>query len=129
MTEGEARARIITFACATDEPTLAPEVIETLLSLAKRVDEFDLLPSDADWTPTWDINYAISQAWLFKASKLADRYLFMTGGKMFSRQQYYDHCIQLYHKYGMKSPLKAARLAPELDVIGGVPTNAGLDWY
>ena len=130
MTEAEARARILTFANATDEPVLAPAVIETLLSMAKRVDEYEVEPTETGWTGTYDVNYAISQAWLFKASKLADRYLFMTGGKMFSRQQFYDHCMALYRRFAMKSPLRAARLAPELDAlsIGGVPTNASAHW-
>lgn len=64
------------------------------------------------WVETYDVNFAISQAWLLKAGRLADRYLFMSGGKMFSRQQFYDHCMALHRKYAMRSPLKAARLGP-----------------
>jgi hypothetical protein len=117
MTEAEARARIIMFANATEEPALASEELDILLSMAKRVDTYTVLPSEVTWTPTWDLNYAIAQAWLVKAGKLSSRYLFMTGGKMLSRQQYYDHCMKMYHKFAMKAGVKAVRLTRYEDPV------------
>ena len=67
------------------------------------------------WVEAYDSNYAIAQAWLLKTTKLADRYLFMSGGKMFSRNQFYDHCMDLYRRFLMKSPLRAVRLAPSFE--------------
>lgn len=67
-----------------------------------------------EWTETFDANYCIAQAWLLKAGRVAPRYNFMVAGKMFSRQQFYDHCMKQYSKYASKSQLKAIRLATPL---------------
>ncbi len=124
MTEAEARARILMFVNANEEPALASEEIDVLVSMAKRIDKNGVWPSDTSWTGTWDISYAVAQGWLVKAGRLADRYLFMEGGKMLSRQQYYDHCMKMYAKFLSKSPLKAIRLAPAEDAIySGVDSN------
>lgn len=67
-----------------------------------------------DWTETYDANYVIAQCWLLKAGRVAERYNFMVAGKMFSRQQYYDHCMKQYRVFAGKAQLKAARLATPL---------------
>jgi len=105
------------FANASAEPALASEEIDVLVTMAKRIDKNGVWPSDTSWESTWDINYAVAQAWLVKAGRLAPRYLFMEGGKMFSRQQYYDHCMKMYAKFMSKSPIKAIRLGPQADDI------------
>lgn len=66
------------------------------------------------WVDTYDTNYVIAQCWLLKAGRVAQNYNFMVAGKMFSRQQYYDHCMKLYQKFAGKAQLKAARLATPL---------------
>jgi hypothetical protein len=65
-----------------------------------------------------------------KSSRLVAHYNFMTGGKMLSRQQFYDHCMDQYKLYQRKSGVKALRLGghdflgEDLGRIGGVETNA-----
>lgn len=66
------------------------------------------------WEETYDSNYCIAQVWLLKAGRLAQNYNFMVAGKMFSRQQFYDHCMKQYRAYSMKARLKAVRLATPL---------------
>lgn len=66
----------------------------------------------APWSPTYDIYYAVAQGWLLKAGRLAGHYNFMSGGKMFSREQFYNHCIALYRRYSAKSGVKSIRLGP-----------------
>lgn len=105
------------FANTTEEPALDSEELDILLSMARRVDLNTVLPGDESWTPTWDLNYAIAQAWLVKAGRLSSRYLFMTGGKMLSRQQYYDHCMKMYHKFANKSGIKSVRLTRYEDPV------------
>ena len=76
------------------------------------------------WEETYDVNYAIAQAWLLKAGRLAERYLFMSGGKMFSRNQFYDHCIKQYKIYAGKSRLRSMPLAyPAGSSLSSIPTN------
>lgn len=69
------------------------------------------------WVESYDPNFAIAQAWLLKAGRLADRYLFMSGGKMFSRHQFYDHCMEQYRRYLSKSGLKSIPLASEESIL------------
>lgn len=124
MTEAEARARIVLFADANSDPCIASEELDIFVSMARRMDENGVEPSDTEnWTPTWDINYAVAQCWLLKAGRLAGFYMFMAGGKMFSRQQFYDHCMKMHYKFLMKSPLKAQRLGRDEDLLANVPTN------
>lgn len=77
-----------------------------------------------DWTETYDANYCIAQAWLMKAGRVASYYNFMVAGKMFSRQQFYDHCMKQYRMYAGKARLKAMRLATPL--IGQSLSNVPL---
>jgi hypothetical protein len=105
------------FCDADAEPALASADIDVLLQMSRRIDKSGRLPGDDDWEPAYDLNYAIAQGWLLKSTRTANRYLFMTGGKMLSRNQYYEHCIQLYYKFLSKSPLKAKRLGPGEDVL------------
>ena len=108
------------------EPVLDPAEVEELLNMSKMVDEFGMEPDDTGWAETYDHNFVISQAWLVKATRLADRYLFMVGGKMFSRQQFYDHCMKLHYKFAMRSPLRAIRFTYDdrLSDLDRVPNNA-----
>lgn len=124
MTEAEALAYIGLYADAETDPVLTAGDLSLLLSLSRRVDQYGLPPGETDWEETYDVYYAVAQAWLVKAGRVANRYMFMTGGKMFSRQQYYDHCMQMYHKNLMKSPIKAYRLSPDQVWLGWVPNNA-----
>lgn len=77
------------------------------------------------WEETYDANYCIAQVWLIKSGRLAKNYNFMVGGKMLSRQQFYDHCQKQYKMYAMKSGIKAIRLATPyqspLAGLAGVP--------
>lgn len=113
MTEAEVRARITSFGQVELEPVLGAAEVDMLVDMAKRVDIYHVWPGDASWTPTYDVWYAVAQAWLLKAGRLSTAYLFMSGGKMLSRNQMYDHCMKLYQKYMNKSPLKAMRLVPD----------------
>jgi hypothetical protein len=121
MTEAEARARIILFAAAAEEPVLDSANVDVLLSMAKRVDENGIEPGAANWTPTWSVNYAVAQGWLAKSGRLSGHYLFMSGGKMFARQQMYDHCMKLYMKYATKAGIQSVRLGPDEELAETVP--------
>lgn len=111
VNEAEVRARITTFADPSAEPALTPADLDVVLDLSKRLDRYGVMPLDTGWEDTYDWNFAVAQCWLIKAGRLAPRYLFMSGGKMFSRNQYFEHCMTLYHKYMGKADLKALRLA------------------
>lgn len=123
MTEAEARARIITFANANEVPVLASSDIDVLMSMSRRVDKYEIQPGDPNWTPSWNIWYGVAQAWLLKSGRLTDRYLFMSGGKMLSRNQFYEHCMEQYRTYMRKAGITGIRLYPQDEVTGVVPNN------
>lgn len=124
VNEAEVRARITTFAELDAEPVLTTADLEVVLDLSKRVDRYGVRPIDDGWEDTYDWNYAVAQCWLIKAGRVANRYLFMSGGKMFSRNQYYEHCMELYHKYLSRANLHALRLAPgDVNRLDQIPSN------
>jgi len=126
MTEAEALAIITLHTDPESEPVLSAGDLSLLVLLSRRIDAYGIPPSDDSWTETYDVYYGISQAWLLKAGRVANRYMFMSGGKMFSRQQYFDHCMKLHYKYAMKSPIKAFKLVPETSWLGWVPNNVNV---
>lgn len=124
MNEAETRARLVTFADVNVEPVLGSGDLDTVMDMARRVDIYGVMPSTSGWTETYDVNYAIAQCWLIKATRLANRYLFMSGGKMFSRNQFYEHCMALYKTFLSKSDLTGIKLGTgsALD-IDQIPSN------
>lgn len=124
VNEAEVRARIATFAELDAEPVLTSADLEVILDLSKRVDRYGVRPIDTGWESTYDWNYAVAQCWLIKAGRVANRYLFMSGGKMFSRNMYYEHCMGLYRKYIGKANLASLRLgAGSVNLLDAVPNN------
>lgn len=123
MNRSTARARLTVFCPVGSEPVLESGEIETLLDIGRMRDQYGLDPETVGWEETYDASYVIAQAWLVKATRLADRYLFMVGGKMFSRQMFYDHCMKLYYRFLMKSPIRATRVGPPNPLLSEVPSN------
>lgn len=113
MTEAEARARIELFLSPEVEPVIYAAELDVLLDIARRVDRNGVRPSDDGWTETYDVNYAVAQGWLVKSTRLAPRYLFMDAGKMYSRNQFYEHCLELHKKFLMRCGIQAVPLVPD----------------
>ena len=124
MNRVTAAARLIIFGETATEPVISAGEQTTILDIAKEADKYGVWPTDASWTQTYNVNSAIASAWLLKASRLAPRYLFMSGGRMLSRNQYYDHCIKQYKIYSLKSGVKAQKLSGTALGLDPVPNNA-----
>jgi hypothetical protein len=123
MTRATALSRLQLFGEVATEPVISSGEQDTLLDMAKEADKYGVWPTDADWEQTYNANYAIAQCWLLKSSRLAPRYLFMQGGKMLSRNQYYEHCMKQYHKYAMKAGIRAVKLSPTSLGLDPIPNN------
>lgn len=123
MNRSTALARLTLLGETATEPVISTSEKNTLLDMAKTADKYGVWPTDASWTETYDVNFAIAQSWLLKASRLAPRYLFMSGGKMLSRNQYYDHCIKQYKIYSMKAGIRAQKLSPTPLGLDPIPNN------
>jgi hypothetical protein len=110
MTESEASAKIGRMTDSTTEPTLSATDLADLVDHAARPDEDGLDRSDADWTPTWDLNAGAAEGWARKASKAASNFNFAEDGQRFDRAQIYAHCAAQQKVYADKAmgslPLK-----------------------
>lgn len=84
----------------TSAPTLPSGSDDLLLdNYGAVVDAAGLLPSDANWVPTWDLNNAAATGWDWKANLIADRYDGAVDGQSLSRSQWYDHCVARAKEY------------------------------
>ncbi len=100
-TAAEARLkRMVDFAAM--EPTLSADDIADCLAMSKLVDNDGLAPSDANWTPTWDLNRGAAEGWRRKAGKLAMRFDFTTDSQAFQRSQVIAHCERMATQYARK---------------------------
>ncbi len=99
MNEAEALARLKRMTDADSEPALTVDDVADCLAMSKLVDENGLAPSDAAWTPTWDLNRGAAEGWRRKAGKLAMRFDFSADGQQFQRSQAVAHCERMAEQY------------------------------
>ena len=123
MNRTTAATRLTLFGETATEPVISSTEQGILLDMSKTVDKYGVWPTETGWEETYDVNHAIAQSWLLKSSRLAPRYLFMSGGKMLSRNQYYDHCMKQYKVYAMKSGIKVQKLSGTALGLDPVPNN------
>lgn len=116
MTEAEARARLERLTAPTMDPVLSAQDITDLLAQAKRPDREGLLPSDASWVPTWDVDAAACAAWEVKAGRAAAGFRFAADGQSFSVEQVHAQCLKMAALYrrGSGSVRVRAGLVDEL---------------
>jgi hypothetical protein len=96
MTEAEARARLQRMIAATEEPLLDVADIDDLVVIAKRPDSAGLVPSDPLWTPTWDLNAAAAEGWLWKAGKVSPNYSFGIDASRDMQSDVFTHCMAMH---------------------------------
>ena len=61
-------------------------------------------------THAFDLNAAAAEIWTRKAAHAASGYHFSADGATYSRQQVYDHCLQMAALYKGSAPMKVSRL-------------------
>ena len=103
MTEAQALTRIKLLTNWEQYPPLTSEQTEYLLEQAKRIDEDLRYPSDANWEPTFNIPFAVSEGWELKAQNATDVFNFNDGGKSFEREQVIQHCKEQAKYWKSKS--------------------------
>lgn len=102
MGESEALEMLSNMVAADEEPTLTELQLDRLVEIARRVDGQGLAPSDATWTPTWDLNAAAAEGWRRKAGKAAGQFSFTADGQTFHRAEMYRHCLSMAEHYAKK---------------------------
>lgn len=118
MTESEARARLQSMTAWDAVPALTADEVEELLVIARRPDEDGLLPSDDEWTGTWDLRYGAAEGWRWKAAKTAGAYAFSSDGQSFSRSEMNAMCLEMARQYG-----KSGIVSVAVGTLAGVDTD------
>ena len=81
-------------------PALTEDELEELLAAAALEDAAGLAPLHEEWTPTYDLNAAASQAWLIKAARAAATVDEPTAGEVTSRV--FENCRAMARIYAGK---------------------------
>lgn len=123
MTESEAQALLEKMVAATSVPTLDAIEVGQLLDRARRADSSGLAPSDANWTPTWNLDAAAAEGWRWKAGKVAGAYTFGDAGATFSRSDMVKACMDMAKTYSSRGAGTIKMSSPDdwdTDIAGNV---------
>ncbi len=82
------------------DPALTEDELESALLSFAREDAAGLAPLHEEWTPTYDLNAAASQAWLLKAAKAAATVDEPTSGIVTARV--FENCRAMARIYAAK---------------------------
>lgn len=118
MTEEEARARLELMVAWDAVPVLTSEEVDDLMVIARRPDEYGLLPTDEGWTETWNLNRAASEGWRRKAGKVAGAYDFSGDSQSFSRSQMHEMCLEMAAQYRRGGATSVA-----IATLAGIPSD------
>ena len=81
-------------------PTVTEEELNDALAAAACEDKNGLVPTDEDWTPTYDLNAAAAAGWLIKAARAAATVDEPTAGIVTSK--IFDNCRAMARIYTAK---------------------------
>lgn len=115
MDETTAWDRLSSMVAKVSDPVLDDLEVSDLLSFARRPDSDGLLPDDANWTGTYDLNAAAAEGWRWKAAKAAGQFAFSSDGQTFNRNQIYEACLAMADRYSKR-------------VVGSIPYNLPTTW-
>lgn len=82
------------------EPTLTEPELEDILATAALEDAAGLAPLNEEWSPTYDLNAAVANAWLIKAARSAATVDEPTAGTVTSK--IFDNCRAMARIYAGK---------------------------
>ena len=83
-------------------PTLAEDELNDLLGSAAVGDSLGRIPSDEDWSPTYDLNTAAAEAWLIKAGRAAATVEVDPPGSGIVTSKVFDNCRAMARMYAGK---------------------------
>ena len=116
VSEAEATAWVAVTCQVASEPCLDAVEVAHLVRGARRPDSGGLKPSDAAWTPTYDLPWAAWKGWTLKAGKAA---LMVdvssgSGGISVSKSQVRAACMEQANQYA-RGVLQSAPITPDVD--------------
>jgi hypothetical protein len=122
MTADDALTEITQLTCAAQYPLLTSDDLASLVCKAQRVDGYGYPPGDPNWTPTFNIPYAVVAGWELKASKAAGDFDYSDGQMKFNRSQVTKACQDQADRYKKKLAGSAHTIAPMRSPITPIPS-------
>jgi hypothetical protein len=89
-----------------NEPTLSQEEIDELLVMFSKADADGYVPSDGDWTPTYNLRAAAAEGWRFKAAKASELISSDLDGDRMSANQLFEHCQRMIKTYAASASVQ-----------------------
>jgi len=102
MTVSEARDELEAMLAWEAVPALTTTEVTLCLNRSRVIDADGLAPSDADWTPTYDLNIGAAHGWRLKAGKAAGLHDYRTAGLGVSKSQIRKACLAMADEYRRK---------------------------
>jgi Asp-tRNA(Asn)/Glu-tRNA(Gln) amidotransferase A subunit family amidase len=84
-------------------------------------------PSDADWTPTYDMHRAAASIWDAKAAAEADSYDFSQGiaNASYKRSQRFTQALRMARRFRGLAPMRSTELVIDRDVETSMKAKYG----
>jgi hypothetical protein len=102
MTADEALETLGRLTASESYPTLDDDDLAQALLAGTLADPDGLVPSDADWTPTYDLNRAAAAGWRLKAGKVAGDFDVTDVGGTYRRSQIMELCERMATGYARR---------------------------
>lgn len=103
MDAGVAQNMLKKYVAWSTDPVLAQADIDLLMMACRTTDVNQVNWLDASWVPTFDLEWASSVGWLWKAGACADRYNFHGDDTSLHRDQVHDHCLAMAKLYKQRA--------------------------
>ena len=95
----EATTRLERMTASSAEPLLTSAEIQDILVEAQRADRYGVRPSDAEWSNTYDLNWAAAEGWELKASKAASTNQFISDARGTASDYTFLNCKRQAEEY------------------------------
>jgi hypothetical protein len=83
----DAVTMVTEYSAASEFPEVSQAAVEQIVHRCARMDAAGYLPSEPEWTETFDVYAATATVFEVKAARVANRFDFSTDGQALSRSQ------------------------------------------
>lgn len=90
------------------EPALTETEVESLLDAASMIDSDGFVPSDGEWTPTYNLNKAAATGWLIKAARASDQTAVDPPESGIVTSKVFDNCLKMSREFKAKGTATVA---------------------
>lgn len=105
MPDSAEKIRLKAMTAWEQEPALSDEEVDALLAQFSVPDADGNVPSDEEWTPTYNLRKAAAEGWRWKMGRASDLISTDLDGDRMSADQVFEHCRRMVWQYaGTASP-------------------------